>query len=498
MAAELELSNVAWLLVVIGLLLAVGVMFSRASRRFSIPVFLLFMAVGMLAGSEGLGGIVFENHRLTFRIGTLALALILFDGGLNTPLHAVRRALAPAAALATLGVMAIGALVALAAHLLGFPWPQALLLGAVVSSTDAAALFSVLRASGLQLRSRVGATLELESGLNDPMAVLLTLAVTQMAGGGGLAGLDGGLTGLALTVVVELLVGGVLGAAVGGLGVLLLRRSRLPAGGLYPVLTLALALLAFAFPTLLHGSGFLAVYVAGIVIGNSALPFKTALRHFHDATAWFSQVTMFAMLGLLSFPSRILEHAWTGVALGLFLSVIARPLVCMALLWPFRFSWRESLFVGWVGLRGAVPIILALFPILSGVAGASVLLDVVFGVVVLGAVIPGGTVPWAARRLGIATAAGPPPSAVLEITSLRPLGGELVSFAIDAALPVCGVPLSDIPFPGDARALLIVRGAELIAARGETELLPGDHVYLFCRPDERELVDLLFGRAEEE
>jgi potassium/hydrogen antiporter len=495
MLAELELSNIAWLLVVLGLLLAVGVLFSRAARRFSIPVFLLFMAVGMLAGSEGLGGIAFENHRLTFRIGTLTLALILFDGGLNTPLHAVRRALAPAAALATVGVVAIGALVALAAHLLGFPWPQALLLGAVVSSTDAAALFSVLRASGLQLRSRVGATLELESGLNDPMAVLLTLAVTEAALGGGL---EGGFAGLAAKVVVQLLVGGVLGAAVGGLGVLLLRRSRLPAGGLYPVFTLALALLAFALPTLLHGSGFLAVYVAGIVLGNAALPYQAALRHFHDALAWFSQVAMFAMLGLLSFPSRILEHAWSGVALGLFLSVVARPLVCVALLRPFRFSWRESLFVGWVGLRGAVPIILALFPILSGVAGASAVLDVVFGVVVLGAVIPGGTVPWAARRLGIATAAGPPPSAVLEITSLRPLSGELASYAIDAALPVCGVPLSDIPFPGDARALLIVRGAELIAARGETEVLPGDHVYLFCRPDERPLVDLLFGRAEEE
>lgn len=490
--AQIELLTTAGLLVLAGLLLLVSVLFSRASPRFGIPVFLLFMLVGMLAGSEGPGGIAFEDYRLGFRIGTIALALILFDGGLNTSLGTFRRALAPSLVLATLGVAGTATLVAVGAHLLGIPWPVAFLIGAVISSTDAAAVFSVLRGSGLQLRERVGTTLELESGLNDPMAVILTLALTTSMAAGTTPGVD-----LLLEVVLQLGIGTAFGLAVGFTGRHLLRWSRPSAGGLYPVFTLAITLVAFGLPTLLNGSGFLAVYLAGVVLGNGELPYQAGLRRFHDAVAWCGQVTMFLMLGLLSFPSRIVEVAWSGTLLALLAAFVARPLVVMLCLAPFRYRWRDTLFISWVGLRGAVPIILAIFPVLAGVPGAETVFDIVFCVVVVGAFLPGATVAWAARRLGLATEGPPVPGALLEISSRQPMAEQVVSFFIEPALPVCGASLADIPFPPRAAAMLIVRGTELVAGRGDVILEPGDHVYVVCPPEDRPFIDLLFGRPQE-
>ena len=396
-----DLATTASLLLVTGLLLALSVLFSRTSARIGVPVFLPFLVIGMLAGSEGLGGIAFEDYRLSFRLGTLALVLILFDGGLNTSLAAFRRGLWPAVVLATVGVAVTAGVVGGAAHLLGFAWLPALLLGAIVSSTDAAVVFSVLGASGLKLQERIGTTLELESGLNDPMAVILTLALT----GSVISGRPPDARVL-LHVPLELLIGGALGIAVGVAGRLILRRIKLPAEGLYPVFTLGLAFLAFGLPTMLSGSGFLAVYVAGMVIGDGGgdkgdFPYQRSIARFHDAAAWCGQVTMFLMLGLLVFPSRILAVAGTGLAVGLVLTFVARPLAVFLCLLPFRFPARETAFLGWVGLRGAVPIILATFPVLAGADGAHRTFDLVFCVVVLNALVPGGTVAWAARRLGL-------------------------------------------------------------------------------------------------
>ncbi|HEX6864100.1 MAG TPA: cation:proton antiporter, partial [Thermoanaerobaculia bacterium] len=277
----------------------------------------------------------------------------------------------------------------------------------------------------------------------------------------------------------------------------LLRGSRLPAGGLYPVLTLAVALAAFGLTTLLHGSGFLAVYLAGVVLGNGDMPYRSGILRFHDATAWFGQVTMFLVFGLLVFPSRLWAVAGTGLAIGLLLALVARPLAALLCLLPFRFPWRESVFLGWVGLRGAVPIILAIFPVLAGLDEAKRLFDVVFFVVVVSALVPGATVAWAARRLGLASDESPPPPAVLEISSARTLNGEILSFYIHPAVAVAQATIADVPFPSGASALLVVRGGELIAARGDTALLPGDHVHVFCRREDRELIELLFGKPEE-
>ncbi|HEX6534527.1 MAG TPA: potassium/proton antiporter [Gemmatimonadaceae bacterium] len=481
-------------LAISGVLLGTSVLFSRASQRVALPVTLIFLCVGMLAGSEGIGGIAFANYGLAFRLGMIALVFILFDGGLNTPIGAVRATIRPAGVLATAGVAGTAGLVAAAAHWLGFAWPHALLLGAIVSSTDAAAVFSVLRGSGISLARRVGTTLEVESGANDPLAVILTLELTRRL----LDPTPGPLWRLLPEVALQFVVGGIAGAAIGHGGRLLLSRVRLPAGGLYPVLTLALAMLAFAVPTLLHGSGFLGVYVAGVLLGNGALPFRPGLLRVHDALAWLSQIEMFLVLGLLAFPSRLAGVTWVGVTLALFLALVARPLVVALCLIPFRYSPREIGYAGWVGLRGAVPIILAIFPVLAGAPGARQVFDIVFIVVVVNAIVPGMTVPWVTRRLGLETDEPPSPPAVLEIESRQPLAGELLSFYVDEALAVAGASLNELPFPDGASATLIVRGRELIAPKGQTTLQPGDHVYVLTKPEDEPLIRLMFGRPEED
>jgi len=488
----LEPISIAWLLVTCGVLLAVSVLFSRASGRFGLPVFLTFLVLGMLAGSEGIGGVAFDDYRLAFRLGTVALALILFDGGLNTPLSSIRAGIKPAGLLATVGVVGTAAVVGVGAHLFGFSWPLAFLIGAVVSSTDAAAVFSTLRESGLQLKRRVGTTLELESGLNDPVAVILTTALTYH-----LVGEEPISWWLAIDIVVQLAVGAAVGICIGFLGRWLLKRIRLPAGGLYPVLTLALAFLAYGLATLGSGSGFLSVYLAAVVIGNSRLPYRTGLLRFHDAAAWLCQVSMFLLLGLLVFPSQLAKVTSAGMGVSILLVFIARPVVTLLCLLPFRYPWRETAYVSWIGLRGAVPIILATFPVLAGVEGGQEVFNVVFFVVVFAAFIPGGTVKWVTRRLGLMSDTPPPPPAAVEITSLVPTRGDILSFHIHPASAVCGIPIRDIPFPNGSAALLVVRGKELIVPRGSTVLEPKDHAYIFCNPEDQAMMNLLFGVRED-
>src|SRR4051812_42142067 len=484
----------ALLLATCGLLLGVSVLFSRASQRTGVPIALLFLVVGMLAGSEGLGHIAFDDYRFAFRLGTLALALILFDGGLNTPLGAVRRVLAPAGLLATLGVLGTAALVAVAAHAFGLGWREAFLVGAVVSSTDAAAVFAVLRGSGLQLKRRVGVTLEVESGINDPVAVILTTVLTQnLLTPGSAAGFR-----IPAEIAVQLVMGGVVGTAAGYGGRYLLQRLTLLSGGLYPVMTLSLGLLAFGVATLAHGSGFLAVYLAGLLLGNGPLPYRTGLLRVHDALAWLSQVGMFLILGLLIFPSRLLDVAAPGLAIAMLLAFLVRPLVVALCLLPFRYPGREVLYIGWVGLRGAVPIVLASFPVLAGAPGAGRLFDLVFFIVVASAVVPGGTVGWVTRWLGLHSRQPPAPQAVLAIESRQPLQGELMSFYIDEALAVTGVPVEELPLPEGAAVALIVRGNALVPPTAGTVLQPGDHVHIIAEEEDRGLVQLMFGRPEEE
>ena len=488
-----EPAATALLLALIGLLLAGSVLSTRASERTGIPAVLVFLGVGMLAGSDRLLGVKFDDYEFAFRAGTVALVLILFDGGLNTPLKKVRPYWGPAATLATAGVLMTAALVGLSARALGLPWELAMLLGAIVSPTDAAAIFSVLRGGGVTVQHKVAATLELESGLNDPLAVLLTLSLTVAIGAGG----DGvSWVSFAGNAALELLVGATVGWVLGQLGTATLRRVRLRATGLYPALTLALALFTYGLATLLGGSGFLAAYVAALIVGNADLPYRASLERVHDALAWLCQIVMFLLLGLLITPARLVEVAWLGFALAFVLIFLARPFTVGLLLAPFNYNSRESFAVAWAGLRGAVPIILATYPVMRGVEGAEGLFDLTFFVVVVSALVSGGSIPWLMRRLGLESDEPPPPPAVLEIVSTTPLSGVLLSFYVDEALDVTGIPLSEIPFPEGTAITLILRDDTILVPKGHTVLQAGDHVYVATAPADRPFVHLLFGRPE--
>jgi cell volume regulation protein A len=487
-------SSPAVFLAVLGLLLVVSVVFSRASVRTGVPLTLVFLGIGMLAGSEGLGRIAFDDYGLAFRLGTMALAFILFDGGLNTRWSHVRHVVAPAGVLATLGVVLTGAIVATGGHLLGLAWPVASLIGAIVSSTDAAAVFSVLRASGVHLKRRVGLTLELESGLNDPLAVILTTLVIQFINDrAAVSALH-----VALSVLQEAAVGGAVGVAIGIGARYLLVRYPLRPSGLYPAFTVGVACLAYAVPTLLHGSGFLSVYVAGIALGEGALPYRNSVVRVHDALAWLCQIGMFLVLGLLVTPSSLITIAPIGLGVALLLAVVARPVAVALCLAPFGFRAREVAYVGWVGLRGAVPIVLAILPVIAQVPGAQRVFDVVFFIVVINAALQGTSVPWVTRKLKTEAAEPDPSPAVLEIEGHVEFSTLIHSYFVDEALSVTGLTLADIPVPPGSAVMLVVREKDLIAPRGDTVLTPGDHVYLLVAPEDSAFIQLLFGRPEGE
>lgn len=493
MSADVQLLP-AILLAGFGLLLGISVMFSRASVRTGLPMTLVFLTIGMLAGSQGIGRIAFDDYAQAFWLGSIALAFILFDGGLNTHWDAVRRVLAPGALLATVGVIATAGLMAVGGHLLGLTWSEAWLIGAIVSSTDAAAVFSVLRASGVNLKRRLGMTLELESGLNDPVAFILTGLVVAVIG----APETVSAVGSAGAVVVELTVGLVVGVAIGVGARWVLRTFPLRPSGLVPAFTIAVACLSFGVPALLHGSGFLAVYVAGIALGAGAMPYRSSVLRVHDTLAWLSQIAMFLMFGLLAFPLRILQVLPIGIGLALVLALIARPLPVLLCLLPFRYRPREIAFVGWVGLRGAVPIVLATIPVIARVPGAERAFDVVFVIVVMNALLQGTTVPWLARRLRLESGEVAPPAALLEMEGPVPFDSEIRSFHVDEDLPVCGQSLAEIPFPPTSSAMLVIRGRQLLSPRGDTVLESGDHVYLLVNAEDAPLLQLLFGRPEGE
>lgn len=476
----------------IGVLLIFAVIASPVFQRLGVPSLVLFIFLGMAAGSEGLLGLPFADYGLAFRLGVLALVLILFDGGLNTPMSVFRTAARPAAVLATAGVVLTALIVAACGAALGLSWPVALLIGSVVSSTDAAAVFAVLRGSGMQLRQRTGAIVEVESGLNDPMAVFLTFVTTEVL----LGTKDLGSATVVLGLQ-QLAVGAGFGLAVGWAGSAVLRRVLLPVAGLYPVLTVGLAFAAFGMPTVAGGSGFLAVYIAAILLAARFLPYRAGVRRVHDALAWLSQILMFSMLGLLVFPSQLLSVAPVGFALAAALAFIARPVAVLLCLWPFDLERRERQFVAWVGLRGAVPVILAAYPALRGVAGGDEVFHIVFFVVLVNSFVPGATVAMLGSKLGLSRplTAGPP--ATIELVSLRDYQREFVWCTIDRASAVAGALVRDLPLPDGCVLTMVIRGNDVLIPRGQTRLEVGDHVCVFVAAEERGLIHLLFGSPED-
>ena len=387
-----------WLLIS-SILLLLSILAWKVSSRLGIPALLLFLGIGMLAGSDGPGGIYFDDALVAQSVGVVALAFILFAGGLETEWQVVRPALGGALSLSTIGVLVTAVVVAVFALLvLHVSFLEGLLLGAIISATDAAAVFSVLGARNLQLTGKLLPLLELESGTNDPMAVFLTLGLTRLP-----TNPHESVVGVILLFVQQMGVGVVLGLLIGWAAIWLLKHLHLDVEGLYRVFTIALVLFTYGLTAMLGGSGFLAVYLVGLLLGNSSVQRVDRLSRFHDGIAWLMQIAMFLILGLLVFPSRLPAVVGSGLLITGVAVFLARPVSVFIALFPVKMSWQEKCFVSWVGLRGAVPIVLATFPLLAGLPRASLLFDLVFFVVLVSVLLQGASAPVVARWLGVIT-----------------------------------------------------------------------------------------------
>ncbi len=460
-------------------LILLGVVASKVSDRLGVPALLLFLAIGMLAGSEGIGRIAFDDFEVAQTVGVIALAFILFAGGLDTEWSSVRPVLRQAVLLATLGVLGTAVITGLAASwLFGVALVPGLLLGSIVSSTDAAAVFAVLRSKNVRLKARLRPLLELESGSNDPMAVFLTVGFIELYTEPDTAVLE-----LVPLFVTQMAVGGAIGyvAAVGSVAAF--NRLRLGYEGLYPVALIAVVLLTYGIAALLGGSGFLAVYVAGIAIGHGRLVHKNSLVRFADGLAWLMQITMFLVLGLLVFPSELWPVAGRGLLISAALILVARPIATITLLGLTRFDMRETLLVAWVGLRGAVPIVLATFPLVEGIPQGEVIFNVVFFVVITSVLVQGTTIPVVARRLGVAAPLEPGPAQGRG--RVEPAGGatNVHEIIVPEGSPAAGRRLVDLDLPRGALVVLVTRDGESRVPQGSTVLKPGDTVLLVAGGD---------------
>ncbi|SNR99645.1 potassium/proton antiporter, CPA1 family [Actinacidiphila glaucinigra] len=447
-------------------MLLIAVVAVRLSSRSGLPSLLLYLGIGVAIGQDGLG-VAFDNAELTQVLGYAALVVILAEGGLGTQWREIKPAVPAAAVLATLGIAVSVGITASAGHyLVGLDWRQALLIGAVVSSTDAAAVFSVLRR--VPLPSRVTGVLEAESGFNDAPVVILVVAFSEhwpVHNWGVLLG----------EIALELAIGAAVGLAVGMLGAFAMRHVALPASGLYPIAVLAIAVLAYAGGALAHGSGFLAVYVASVVLGNAKLPHRPATRGFAEGLAWLAQIGLFVLLGLLVTPHELGDDIVPALVVGLVLTVVARPLSVTASLLPFRTPFRDQVLLSWAGLRGAVPIVLATIPMVAGVRQSERIFNIVFVLVIVYTLVQGPTLPWVARRLRL----GDPGAAEdlgIESAPLERLRGHLLSMRIPPHSRMHGVEVGELRLPPGAAVTLVVREGKSFVPLPTTVLRHGDEL----------------------
>lgn len=453
----------------------------------------MFLGLGMLAGQDGFGGIVFDDFPQAYFITSLGLAVILFDGGLRTPMAVVRLAWRPATVLATAGVLVTAVVVGAAASwALGVSQLEGMLVGAIVASTDAAAVFLLLHQRGMELRKRVGATLEVESGVNDPMAVFLTVALVELVAPGH--------EELSWLIVGDFFLQMGVGAAIGvGGGYLLawsINRVEL-ASGLYPVFAVAAALTIFGGAHLAHGSGFLAVYLAGLVAGNQRLRANQLIKRFHDGIAWLAQIIMLVLLGLLVSPHSLVQEVAPAVVVAVALIFVARPLAVALCLWPFGFSREEMLFIAWVGLRGAVPIFLAMIPVLGGAPASITYFNVAFVVVIASLLLQGWTVPFLARWLNIELPPTPEPGTRTDFELMQDFDRDLVGYKVEDASPATQRLFHQLPLPRRARVVTVVRDGTIQRREELTRLERGDYVLVIAPPEHVAKLDRLFmARAQ--
>ncbi|ESU32738.1 potassium transporter CPA [Bacillus sp. 17376] len=480
-------------ILLLAVLFIVGVLTTRFSTRLGVPSLIFFIMVGMVMGSDVLGIIYFDNAAVAQMIGVIALIIILFEGGLQTNWKDVRPVIVPSLSLATIGVLLTSGLVAVAAKtILGLDWLEAILFGAIVGSTDAAAVFAVLK--GHNISPKLTSTLEAESGSNDPMAVFLTVAMIEL-----ITIPDASTLKLIGDFFLQMGLGLILGFIFGKVAIRALNSINLDSSGLYPVFATAFALLTYGITAFLNGSGLLAVYIAAIIIGNAEIAYRHSIFRFSEGFAWMMQILMFVILGLLVFPSELFTPAILiqGILISLILILIARPLAVFISTYKMPYSQKERLFLSWAGLKGAVPIVLATFPLLAGIGNSHQIFNVVFFVVLTSALIQGATIPMLANKLELNGPKKTTPMQSLELISLGKADAEMIEYEMESDSAIVGKTLMEIPFPEGTLVNAIIRNGKLIAPTGNTVIMAGDFLYILSgRKNKPKLKKLLKEKSE--
>lgn len=475
----------AHLILIAGALLAAGIVGALVADRMRVPGLLLFLGLGMLAGSEGIGGIEFSNQELARTLGTVALVLIIFEGGLTAGWSEIRPVLGTAASLGTIGTALTAVIAGIAAKLFfGLSTLEGMLVGAAIAATDSAAIFAVLRRSTLE--KRLARSLEGESGMNDPVALLLVIGFIEWIQQPGY-----GIADMAGLLVLKLGLGAVVGLALGRLAVLALDRVRLPGEGIYPVATIAIAAIAYGVAEIAHGSGFLAVYLTALALGSARIPARRTVVAFHQGLGWVAQISLFILLGLLVFPSSLPDVAPEALALSAVLIFIARPVAAVVATLLAPLNMKERLMLGWAGLRGATPIWLATFPVVAGIKESNELFAIVFFVVVSSTLVQGASFEPLANRLGLTTDEPALPRRLLESGRIRRMGGDVIAYRLPPGAAAAGHPVRDLELPREALVNVIVRDGNAIPPRGSTELQEGDELHILVRSELRDEVEKL-------
>lgn len=471
---------------VAGILLASAVVASRLANRLSVPALLLFLAIGMVIGSDAIGWVNFSDYGLAKTFGIFALALILFDGGLRAGWPEIRPVVGISVSLAVIGTIVSAAITGfVAAPLLGISTLEGLLLGAVLSPTDGAAVFALLR--GSRLKHSVERALEGESGFNDPIAVLLVILLIEA-----ITNAHNSAGDIALTVFNEIGFGIAFGVLIGLAAVAILKRLHLDSSGLYPVATIAFAAISFGAADALGGSGFLAIYLTGLTIGGKPIPARRTVEAFHDGLAWLAQVALFMTLGLLVFPSHFDSVALEGTAIALVLALVARPVATAIACLPFRLPWREVVLIGWAGLRGAVPVVLATFVVVGHVPDAQNVFDIVFFAVVVSTLLQGATVKPLAKRLGLTKDEPPPVASLRSTAALERMGARVLQFSVKQGDAIVGERIRDLGLPRETLVNLIVRDGSALPPRGSTVVEAGDELRVMMREESEDEVAAVF------
>jgi potassium/hydrogen antiporter len=475
------------LLLLVGAILAASIVVALGAARTGMPVLVAFLGLGMVLGSDGLGGIEFDDAKLAREVGTVGLGLILYEGGLQTSWRRLREVAVPAALLSTVGVFVTALVTSVAAHaLFDLSWLEAVLLGAVVSSTDAAAVFATLRFT--QIRRRLARTLEAESGGNDPMAIALTLGLIAWIERPHSYGLDD----LVVLIVRQLGLGLLIGAVLGAIATWVFARIPQSIGAFAPVASIAVAALSFGAADVIGGSGFLAVYLVGLAVGSTPSRYRRQLVAFQEGIAFVAQVSLFVVLGLLVFPRDLPHVALPGLAVAFLLMLVARPAAVWASTAVSEFTHRDRVLLGWAGLRGAAPIVVATFVLSSRVLHREAIFNAVFFVVVVSAIVQGSTLEWVARRLGLISPAPPVHEPPLEVGPLSKL--DLVDFAVASDHAVNGSAVRELGLPRDALIAVISRDAETVPPRGSTVVKPGDRLFVLVPHNQRADLEDVFSR----